>query len=311
MTWLTVQEAAGKWQISQRTVQYHCKAGNITGAKLFNRNWAIPVEASPPAKRRDTLSPVVASGFIRDSIYSLLSFETLTAALEQFPFSLNISLADGIMVFANSKFMEGTLESARKEAIGNYNILTESNLEVWGLKNHVERAFNGEIITTRMVKFPNKEMIDFRYGKEHAFINIYQDITSFPLFDDQGQLTHVVTYFVPSEKCYDRIEIMAAKAYIDNHWSEPLSISMIAKEVNLSASRISSLFKSEVGFTLHDYYLDTKMRHLCERLTHPDLSISDAFSAVGIAYNSHYTALFKDHTGMPPRQYRLHKKLLG
>ena len=64
----------------------------------------------------------------------LVDLELLATALENFPYKLNITRADGVMVFANRRFMDGVLEHAQKSAIGQYNILLDPNLEAWGLK---------------------------------------------------------------------------------------------------------------------------------------------------------------------------------
>lgn len=237
-----------------------------------------------------------------------LDENTLFAVLEQFPYKLNVTSVDGVMVYANSRFMEGVLEHARQSAVGQYNVLQDPEIEAWGIKDHVIRAFAGEVVTTRGVKFPNKELIGIRYGKEQAFQNLFQDITSFPLRDSEGCLTHVVTYFVPVDITLRHGAVMAAKTYIELHWMEPLSTMVIARAARLSASRLAELFHVETGFTLHDYYLDTKMRNLCDCLLHPDISVQEAFEMAGISYNSHYTRLFRKHTGVSPREFRAKRK---
>lgn len=237
----------------------------------------------------------------------LVDLELLATALENFPYKLNITRADGVMVFANRRFMDGVLEHAQKSAIGQYNILLDPNLEAWGLKDHVARAFAGETVTTRGVKFPNKELVGIRYGKEQAFQSIYQDITSYPLFSAEGVLTHVVTYFIPVDAALRHSGVMAAKGYIEAHAGETLSVGRIAVAAGLSVSRLAELFLSETGFTVHDYCLDVKMRYLCSCLLHPEWSIQEAFEKAGITYNSHYTGVFRQHVGMSPRQYRVAK----
>lgn len=305
--WMTAEEAALKWHLSKRTVQNLCKEGKISGAIHFNRSWAIPINATKPSKsisanrHQATTEPL-------PPLNHLLTLKDFELILNQCPYSMHISNAEGTMVFANNRFMEGVLENVRNHVLGQYNIFSEPELDAWGLREHVTKAFKGELVTTKMLKFPNKELVDIRYSKEYAFVNIYQDITSLPILNPEGQLTFVVTLFVPSEQHFERIEVMEAKAFIDNHWFEPLSIQEIAKHVNLSISRLAQLFKAETGFTLHDYYHDIKMRHVCELLVHPDLKISDIFNRCGIPYNSHYSSLFKAYTGMTPRQYRAHKK---
>lgn len=305
--WMTADEAALKWNLSKRTVQHLCKEGKIIGATHFNRSWAIPKNATRPSKSMTGIGHQLNTEELPplDHHLTLKDFELI---MNQCPYSMHISNAQGTMVFANSRFMEGALDDVHNHAIGHYNIFLEPQLDAWGLRKHVTKAFKGELVTTKMLKFPNKELVDIRYGKEYAFFNIYQDITSMPIFSPEGQLSFVVTFFVPSEKHFDRSEVMEAKAFIDAHWIEPLSIQEIAKHVSLSVSRLTQLFKAETGFTLHDYYHDIKMRHICELLIHPDLMITDVFNRCGISYNSHYSSLFKAYTGITPRQYRANKK---
>ncbi len=57
MEYITVREAAEKWQISQRLVQQHCTSGRIQGAKKFGASWAIPADAEKPADPRAGTQP--------------------------------------------------------------------------------------------------------------------------------------------------------------------------------------------------------------------------------------------------------------
>lgn len=49
---ITVQEAAEKWNITTRQVQILCKEKRIEGAKRMSRIWIIPEEASKPTSRK-------------------------------------------------------------------------------------------------------------------------------------------------------------------------------------------------------------------------------------------------------------------
>lgn len=52
MEYITVQEAAEKWDLSDRTVQHFCKQGRIPGARKFGKSWAIPAAAERPLDPR-------------------------------------------------------------------------------------------------------------------------------------------------------------------------------------------------------------------------------------------------------------------
>ena len=52
MDYMTVREAAGKWNISLRLAQKLCTEGRIPGAQKFGSTWAIPANADKPEDLR-------------------------------------------------------------------------------------------------------------------------------------------------------------------------------------------------------------------------------------------------------------------
>lgn len=57
MKYMTANEAAIKWDISQRRVQKLCSENRIDGVFKLGENWAIPANADKPSdhrKRRET-----------------------------------------------------------------------------------------------------------------------------------------------------------------------------------------------------------------------------------------------------------------
>ncbi len=52
MKYISIKEAALKWDISERTVQQLCSSGRIAGAEKFSGSWAIPQSASKPGDPR-------------------------------------------------------------------------------------------------------------------------------------------------------------------------------------------------------------------------------------------------------------------
>ena len=52
MDYMTIQEAAEKWNLSVRRVQAICVDGLIPGTIKFGRSWAIPKDAEKPVDHR-------------------------------------------------------------------------------------------------------------------------------------------------------------------------------------------------------------------------------------------------------------------
>ncbi|OPX90492.1 MAG: hypothetical protein A4E52_00801 [Pelotomaculum sp. PtaB.Bin013] len=52
MEYMTVKEAAAKWNITSRQVQLLCSKGKIPDVIRFGRSWAIPVNSDKPKDGR-------------------------------------------------------------------------------------------------------------------------------------------------------------------------------------------------------------------------------------------------------------------
>lgn len=50
--YISVQQAAEKWGISERRIQKLCEENRIEGALRFGHAWAIPKDAKKPADLR-------------------------------------------------------------------------------------------------------------------------------------------------------------------------------------------------------------------------------------------------------------------
>lgn len=52
MDYMTLKEAAEKWDVTPRRVNYYCAGGRIPGAVKMAGVWLIPKEAEKPVDRR-------------------------------------------------------------------------------------------------------------------------------------------------------------------------------------------------------------------------------------------------------------------
>ena len=52
MNYMTISEAAKKWDLSVRRVQTLCSTGRIPGTARLGYCWAIPIDAEKPADAR-------------------------------------------------------------------------------------------------------------------------------------------------------------------------------------------------------------------------------------------------------------------
>lgn len=78
----------------------------------------------------------------------------------------------------------------------------------------------------------------------------------------------------------------------------------LAAAVNLSPSRFTHLFSSEVGLSPARYLHALRMERARLLLERTFLSVKEVMTQVGIADASHFSRDFKRYHGMPPREVR-------
>ncbi|WP_239629914.1 response regulator [Paenibacillus sp. H1-7] len=104
-----------------------------------------------------------------------------------------------------------------------------------------------------------------------------------------------------------RTEIIRAKRFIEQNLNQRLSLQAIAEHVNLAPSYFSSLFKKTMNEGVVDYINRRKIELSLELLKVRDYSLLELCDEVGIVNEGYFCKLFKQFTGITPKQYR--KKL--
>ena len=97
-------------------------------------------------------------------------------------------------------------------------------------------------------------------------------------------------------------------SYIENHYSEDISLEMLAKSAEVSKSECLRCFKLSVQDTPYHYLMEYRLLKATVLLTNTGLSISEIAQAVGFHAQSHFGKLFKAHTGYSPKDYRKAKQ---
>lgn len=92
--------------------------------------------------------------------------------------------------------------------------------------------------------------------------------------------------------------------YIDGNLTEDLRLQTLADIHNISAGYLSSLFRKETGSTLTDYVNRRRVARAAELLTSTKLQIQTVAQYSGIMDVQYFSRLFKQITGLSPREYR-------
>lgn len=98
--------------------------------------------------------------------------------------------------------------------------------------------------------------------------------------------------------------IKNVQKYVEDHYSEDLTIARIAASVSLSPSYLSALFKEKMHLSIHDYLIRVRIERSIELMANRDLSIKEIMTKCGITSQSYYNKVFKKFIGVTPGKYR-------
>lgn len=93
-------------------------------------------------------------------------------------------------------------------------------------------------------------------------------------------------------------------AYLNRHYHQPLSVSMLAEMSHLSVSRFMHVFKAEQGVTPMQYLNRLRMEQACAMLSGTDLSIGEIADSCGYADPLYFCRIFRKYKKMSPTAYR-------
>jgi AraC-like DNA-binding protein len=103
----------------------------------------------------------------------------------------------------------------------------------------------------------------------------------------------------------ERRAIQQVRQFIDEHFSENVSLNTLAQHVSLSPYYLLRAFRAEVGMPPYAYLENVRIRHT-QRLIKAGLPLAEAAAEAGFSSQSHMTRQFKKIIGVTPGQYARH-----
>ena len=102
--------------------------------------------------------------------------------------------------------------------------------------------------------------------------------------------------------------VRKAKEYIQNHFSDPLTLEEVSEIVGLSTAYFSALFKKTEGEGFAKYLINVRMEQAKLLLRESNLPVTEICRRVGYNDPKHFTHTFEKAAGVKPSTYR---KLYG
>lgn len=109
-----------------------------------------------------------------------------------------------------------------------------------------------------------------------------------------------------SESIVDKV-----KRYVQSNLERDLTREDIANYVYLNPDYLTRLIKKETGLPISDYVLQERMKLAKELFSQTDMPVKAVAKRVGFATFSHFSKVFRKHTGLNPVDYRydFHKRV--
>lgn len=92
--------------------------------------------------------------------------------------------------------------------------------------------------------------------------------------------------------------------FMEAHYTESITLPVVAKEADLSVSRLAHVFKAQVGMSFTAYLNLIRVSWAKYYLTNSLLRVSETAFQAGFGNLSHFNHIFLQATGLSPTQYR-------
>ena len=92
--------------------------------------------------------------------------------------------------------------------------------------------------------------------------------------------------------------------FIRQHYSENISLNMLAEQFYMHPNYLSRLFKEKTGENFVEYLMEVRMQKVKELLKDSDCKIIEICGMVGYDNPRSFSKAFKHYTGLTPREYR-------
>lgn len=98
--------------------------------------------------------------------------------------------------------------------------------------------------------------------------------------------------------------LQRALELIHDGYSEPLTLSLVAREVGVHPAHLARTFRQQQRASIGEYVRRLRIERASRELSGTSASIAEISSRAGFFDQSHFSRVFREHTGMSPAQFR-------
>lgn len=121
-------------------------------------------------------------------------------------------------------------------------------------------------------------------------------------------LEEAIEYLIPEKEEHTtnamKEIVHQAADWIDEHYSEELSLAMLAERYHVASTYFSKMFRQEIGESLILYITHRRVEKAKEYIRNSDMNLTDIAFVVGYDDYAYFSRVFKKSTGASPRDYK-------
>ena len=126
-----------------------------------------------------------------------------------------------------------------------------------------------------------------------------------------GKLNDLLTLLMESSWHHEahanapkKMEVSCVKSFLDEHYSEKLSLESVASHFFIDKHYLARLFKEQYGVTMVTYLQQVRITHAKRMLRFTDKSIEEIGLECGIGELNYFSRVFKKLEGVSPSEFR-------
>ena len=141
------------------------------------------------------------------------------------------------------------------------------------------------------------------------FAKIHQQLNSKDLFNQLSAKGQLLSLLCELLSCMELMDAPAEQdcikrllTYCIEHYTEPLSLELLSKDLHLNKYYISHIFRERMNISYKDFINQLRVEHACE-LLRKDIQITEVAYASGFSTIRTFNRAFLKHMGITPREY--------
>lgn len=128
----------------------------------------------------------------------------------------------------------------------------------------------------------------------------------YDLSECEGMRTLSNVAYLSVNEGKEDMRIKEAKKYIQEHYLEQVTLTLLSKKANMTPVSFSRFFKQQTGRNVSDYIIEVRLSNAAQMLMETTKSIYDICFESGFNNLSNFNRIFKKKKGITPKMLRSH-----